>query len=143
MSQHGQDSWAASERTGISCPPSGVEWVVEAVGCEAMRLADLSLVRAVCENVVQRLELRVIGQPQWHQFPGPAGVTGLYLLSESHLACHTFPEHGLATFNLYCCRRRSSLDWERLLTEQLGATEVRVREMPRGLTPPARQEAGR
>ena len=67
----------------------------------------------------------------------------LYLLSESHLACHTFPEHGLATFNLYCCRRRVSLDWERLLTERLGANQVRVREMDRGVTQSAQPEAGR
>lgn len=143
MTQHNQHSMAGSERAGMRCPPSGVEWVIDAVGCEARRLADLAVVRAVCEDVVRQLELHVVGQPQWHQFPEPAGVTGLYLLSESHLACHTFPEHGLATFNLYCCRRRVSLNWERLLTERLGATEVRVQEMNRGLTESARQEAGR
>jgi len=32
------------------------------------------------------------------------GVTGLLLLTESHLACDTFPERGFASFNLYCCR---------------------------------------
>jgi len=31
-------------------------------------------------------------------------VTGLLLLTESHLACDTFPERGFASFNLYCCR---------------------------------------
>ena len=143
MSQLGQHTVADSERAGVRCPPIGVEWVVDAVGCEALQLADLAFVRTVCEDVVRRLELNVVGQPQWHQFPEPSGVTGLYLLSESHLACHTFPEHGLATFNLYCCRRRVSLDWERLLTERLGAQEVRVREIDRGLVQTVRQEAGR
>ena len=80
-----------------------------------------------------------------HRPPARRGPMGqeLYLLSESHLACHTFPEHGLATFNLYCCRRRVSLDWERLLTERLGANQVRVREMDRGVTQSAQPEAGR
>ena len=43
------------------------------------------------------------------------GITGLLLLTESHLACHTFPERGFAAFNLYCCRPREDWPWpERL-----------------------------
>jgi S-adenosylmethionine decarboxylase len=68
----------------------------------------------------------------WHQFPQPGGVTGLYLLSESHLACHTFPETRLATFNLYCCRARPPFEWEARLQAMLGATRVTVRTAVRG-----------
>ena len=57
----------------------------------------------------------------------PGGVSGLALLSESHLACHTYPEFGAATFNLYCCRNRTRWPWETMLKEMLGATEVQVR----------------
>lgn len=116
----------------MECPPTGTEWIVDAIGCDAALLADLFAIRAVCDDVVERLSLHVVGQPLWHQFPTPGGVTGLYLLSESHLACHTFPEHGLATFNLYCCRRRANCDWPRLLHDGLGASDIRVREVARG-----------
>ena len=129
-----QENLAVGESVGMECPPSGTEWIVDAVGCDAALLADLSAMRKLCGEVIERLELRVVGQPQWHQFPQPGGVTGLYLLSESHLACHTFPEHGLATLNLYCCRRRTACDWSSLLCEQLRATEVRVRKVTRGLS---------
>jgi S-adenosylmethionine decarboxylase len=54
-------------------------------------------------------------------------VSGLALLSESHLACHTYPEFGAATFNLYCCRDGAAWTWEEALKEMLGATEVHVR----------------
>ena len=86
----------------------------------------------VCQRVIDDLELKVVGQPQWHQFPGYAGVTGLYLLSESHLACHTYPEHQLATFNLYCCRSRPTWPWQAHLAMELGAEEVQVGEFIRG-----------
>ena len=67
-----------------------------------------------------------------YQFPQPGGVTGLYLLTESHLACHTYPETGIATFNLYCCKSRPEWRWEAQLTELLGSTRVRVRLARRG-----------
>jgi len=39
-----------------------------------------------------------------HHFPAPVGaVTGLYLLGESHLALHTFPEHGHISMDCYTC----------------------------------------
>ena len=110
---------------------AGAEWLIEARGCDAGRLRDLAAVRELCARAVRELELRVVGEPQWHQFPGEAGVTGLYLLAESHLACHTFPEHGLATFNLYCCRPRPEWPWRERLAEALGARDVHVRVMPR------------
>lgn len=118
----------------MTSPPgnAGVEWLVEAHGCDAAVLRDLAALRAVCEQAVRELELGVVGAPQWHQFGGEAGVTGLYLLTESHLCCHTFPEHRLATFNLYCCRPRRVWDWAGRLGAALRATRVDVREIGRG-----------
>lgn len=105
----------------------GSEWMIDARGCAAVSLADLGRVRSLCEQIIRELDLKVIGAGQWHQFPTPGGVTGLYLLTESHLACHTYPEIGIATFNLYCCRPRPRWGWETHLRETLGASEVIVR----------------
>lgn len=110
----------------------GTEWLVDAEGCEARLLRNIDAVRSVCEEVVADLGLRVVGEPMWHQFPQPGGVTGLYLLTESHLACHTFPETGLATFNLYCCRPRPPFAWEERLRALLNASRVTVRTAVRG-----------
>jgi len=110
----------------------GTEWLVDAEGCSAEALRDIESLRRVCDTVIRDLALQVAGEPQWHQFAQPGGVTGLYLLTESHLACHTYPETGIATFNLYCCRTRPEWLWEAKLTELLGATRVRVRFARRG-----------
>ena len=110
----------------------GTEWLVDAEGCSAEALRDIETLRRVCDTVIRDLTLQVVGEPQWHQFPQPGGVTGLYLLTESHFACHTYPETGIATFNLYCCKTRPEWRWEAKLTELLGAKRVRVRGASRG-----------
>jgi len=105
----------------------GTEWLVDAEGCSPELICRLETLRGLCDEVVRDLDLRVVGEPMWHQFPQPGGVTGLYLLTESHLACHTFPERGIATFNLYCCRPRPAFDWDERLRLLLCATRVSVR----------------
>ena len=37
------------------------------------------------------MDLHPLGKTSWHQFPNTGGITGVSLLTESHLACHTFP----------------------------------------------------
>ncbi len=106
---------------------------MDARGCQAERLKDARALAALFEELVVLLELKVVGQPQWHVFPEPGGVTGLALLAESHLAVHTFPEHGFAALNVYCCRPRSRPDFEAMLARHLGAASCRVRELPRGV----------
>ena len=110
----------------------GWEWLVDAAGCRPEALRDARGLRRLCERVLAGLDLHVVGAGTWHQFPGPGGLTGLYLLTESHLACHTSHERGVATFNLYCCRDRPLWPWEEALREALGAAEVTVRSLPRG-----------
>jgi S-adenosylmethionine decarboxylase len=109
----------------------GTEWLIEASGCDAGALRDAGRLREVFARAVSELSLRVVGEPQWHTFPGEGGVTGLLMLTESHLACHTYPEFGVATFNLYCCRERPAWAWDERLRELIGAREVRVRSVSR------------
>ena len=112
---------------------TGIEWMVEAFQCDVDSLCNLDLVKQICDQVVKDLGLKVIGDPQAHQFDEPNGVTMLYMLSESHLACHTYPEHQLATFNLYCCRARPAWDWSTQLQQRLSAERVETRQFARGL----------
>jgi S-adenosylmethionine decarboxylase len=109
----------------------GTEWLIEATGCDAGPLRDEAAVRGILDRVVADLNLKAVGSV-WHKFPGEGGVTGLIALTESHLACHTYPENGTATFNLYCCRTRPEWDWESNLRSALGAGRVTVTRIDRG-----------
>jgi S-adenosylmethionine decarboxylase len=113
--------------------PLGTEWIVDAHGCDPESLRSPAALEAVFDRVVRELRLSAVGDPVWRVFPGEGGITGLLLLTESHLTCHTFPERGFAAFNLYCCRPRGEWPWTDRLREALGAREVQVTTLARGL----------
>jgi S-adenosylmethionine decarboxylase len=117
----------------------GIEWIVEARGCEAERLRDQSALADLFAAIVRDLALHPVRDPVWHLFPGEGGITGLCLLAESHLTVHTFPEHGSLCLNLFCCRPRRAWDFERQLALHLGATEVDVRRVVRRYLPDPEQ----
>lgn len=105
---------------------------MDAHGCAPESLRSRDVLAALFDRIVREVGLNPVGEPLWCIFPGEGGVTGLLLLSESHLACHTFPERAFASFNLYCCRPRDEWPWEERLEEALRARRVVVRSFPRG-----------
>jgi S-adenosylmethionine decarboxylase len=109
----------------------GTEWLIDASGCDPAALADINRLQTIFDRLISDLELHVLGEISWHKFDSPGGVTGIAMLSESHLACHTYPEFRAATFNLYCCRDRATWAWEQMLKEMLGAADVNVRTFER------------
>ena len=109
----------------------GTEWLVEATGCSGDLLRDETALRSIFRQIIADLGLKTINEI-WHTFDGEGGVTGLVALTESHLTCHTYPEHSTATFNLYCCRTRPEWDWNENLKTMLAAESVTVTKIERG-----------
>ena len=63
-----------------------------------------TIMNSICEkynfNVLQKIE---------HKFE-PQGISIVYLLSESHMTIHTFPEKKYIAFDLYTCREYPNND---------------------------------
>lgn len=55
----------------------------------------------ILDNIVNEFNLTVVNMAI-HQFQ-PFGVTGVYVLSESHLSIHTFVEEKKVSIDLYTC----------------------------------------
>lgn len=53
--------------------------------------------------------LTPVSDPIIHQFD-PYGLTGIILLSESHISIHTWPELGQATLDVFTCGKHRSED---------------------------------
>jgi S-adenosylmethionine decarboxylase len=109
----------------------GEEWVVDATGCDPSSLASGLRLQQLFDALIESLSLHPVAPATWHQFPGPGGWTGYVLLAESHLAVHTFPEHGTLCLNLFCCRPRTEWAYALELGRRFGACEVTVRRVER------------
>ena len=121
----------------------GSEWVIEAHGCDAASLTDVEKLRALFHKLTEALGLHPVGDATWHQFPGTGGITGMCLLAESHLACHTFPEYHSLCLNIFCCRPRAEWDFSAYLKREFAADAVSVRRIDRPYFPPADESASR
>ena len=109
----------------------GMEWIVEAYGCAPAALCDVGALGRLFARLVDEIGLHPVAPATWHVFPGAGGITGLCALAESHLAVHTFPEHGALCLNLFCCRPRAEHDFAATLAAEVGAARAVVRRVDR------------
>ncbi|MEM8825256.1 MAG: adenosylmethionine decarboxylase [Pseudomonadota bacterium] len=76
----------------------------------------------------------------FHPFDG-GGVTGVLLLAESHITVHTWPEHGLAAFDLFLCGETDVTRAADMLDAALKPDRTARRTVPRGQRYQASQPA--
>ena len=110
---------------------TGREWIVEAFGCDPRALINQERLEELFQLIIAELDLHPLGKTTWHQFPDTFGLTGVSLLRESHITCHTFPEYQSLCLNVFCCRPRHSTDFEALLKIGFGPLRVSVRQLER------------
>ncbi|RTQ46496.1 S-adenosylmethionine decarboxylase [Hymenobacter gummosus] len=65
----------------------------------AAPLTDAPACQAFFDAQITERGLVKVGEA-YHTFPG-GGFTAVVALTESHLSIHTWPEHGLATFDVF------------------------------------------
>ena len=84
----------------------GLHLTADLFGCldPANLMCDAAALSALCEQLARDSGLTVVGR-QFHAFApqGDAGVTGVLLLAESHLALHTWPELRAVTLDVFVC----------------------------------------
>ncbi len=109
----------------------GLHIIAEFLGVKREKIARTGQMRRIVERVVKKSGLNVI-RSAYHQFR-PHGVTCVYLLKESHLAIHTWPEVNYAAVDIFTCDRTGKAEEAlELLKEELQPQRVKVRRV-RGL----------
>ncbi|HLS91812.1 MAG TPA: adenosylmethionine decarboxylase [Limnochordia bacterium] len=85
----------------MSTAPLGRHILCEAFGCDPELLDD----RQAVERIMVQAALEAgaeVREVAFHKF-SPQGVSGVVVISESHLAIHTWPEIGFAAIDVFTC----------------------------------------
>jgi S-adenosylmethionine decarboxylase len=111
--------------------PLGIHFLLDVAGAPFETLDDPILVETLLVDAVRTMGAKVLGI-HIHRL-SPQGVSGVVVISESHLTIHTWPERGEAAVDLFTCgdraRARVAVD---ALARALGATKSNVEERVRG-----------
>lgn len=110
----------------------GRHLLVEFTDCDPQRLGDLEGITGAMLEAAEASGAEVVAH-SFHHF-SPWGVSGAVIISESHLAIHTWPEYGYAAVDLFTCGEVVD-PWKAYdhLKEALGAAHGSVTELKRGL----------
>lgn len=108
--------------------------IAELWNCNVEKLNNLKLIEKIMVNAALEsgAEIREVA---FHKF-APMGVSGVVIISESHLTIHSFPEHGYASIDVYTCG--DTIDPNiaaKFITKQLEATRCESIEVARGMCP--------
>jgi S-adenosylmethionine decarboxylase len=113
----------------------GLHFLLDVAGAPFATLDDAVLVERVLVDAVRAMGANVLGI-HIHRL-SPQGVSGVVVISESHLTIHTWPERGEAAVDLFTCgdasRARTAV---RALATALGAERTRIEEKLRGVEGP-------
>ena len=106
--------------------------LAEIYGCEFEVLNDVKKVEEIMVNAALEAGAEV-REFIFHKF-SPQGVSGVVVISESHLTIHTWPELGYAAVDVFTCGEKVD-PWDacNYLVRYFGAKDMSVQETERGL----------
>jgi len=112
--------------------PIGHHYIVEASGCDPKIIGNVSKVQQILVKAAE-----VAGATVWsvsfNRFP-PNGVSGVVVISESHISTHTWPEFEYGALDIYTCGE--DVDPEKAIifaVEEFGAKTSHMTEITRGI----------
>ena len=79
----------------------GSHFLLEVAGCPYEKLNNKDFVEKVLLEAAREADATVVTSA-FHTF-SPFGVSGIVVISESHIAIHTWPECGYAAIDVFTC----------------------------------------
>jgi S-adenosylmethionine decarboxylase len=112
--------------------PIGHHYIVEASGCNPKTIGNVEKVQQILVKAAE-----IAGAHVWaisfSKFP-PHGVSGVVVISESHISTHTWPEMGYAALDIYTCGVKVEPEKAVIYAvEAFGAETSHITEITRGI----------
>jgi S-adenosylmethionine decarboxylase len=112
--------------------PVGHHYIAEGSGCDPEIIGTVEKVEQILVRAAE-----VAGVTVWsisfHRF-SPNGVSGVVVISESHLSVHTWPEYGYVALDIFTCGNTAKPEAAvQYALKELGASSMHITEVTRGL----------
>ncbi len=108
---------------------AGMHLIIDLEG--ASRLDELEHMEKALRRCVEVSKATLL-HIHLHHFTPNGGVSGVAVLSESHISVHTWPEANYAAFDVFMCGEAEPHNAIEVLREAFAPTEIRVDEHRRG-----------
>ncbi|HLW47492.1 MAG TPA: adenosylmethionine decarboxylase [bacterium] len=110
----------------------GHHYIVEGSGCNPDVISRVEQVEQVLVRAAEVADVQ-IWSISFHRFR-PMGVSGVVVISESHLSVHTWPEVGYVALDIFTCGDRAKPEAAvQHALKEFGATNMHITEVTRGL----------
>lgn len=113
---------------------------IDGFGGNAQRLADEAAVRSLLDRYPADIGMTPIAPPYVTRYVGSKpedwGISGFVLIAESHIALHTFPDHGYVWLDIFSCKAFEADPAIDVIRRQFELQDLRVSVLERGLEYP-------
>ena len=102
----------------------GRHYFIDITNVPENMINDHELFKSKCSELLEEFQMKILGVNE-HEFQ-PHGYTLLYLLSESHLSLHSWPEYNTLKMDLFTCssKKLDNVKTIKNMLESLGNVRV-------------------
>ncbi len=110
----------------------GHHYIVEGSGCSSDVISRVEHVEQIMVRAAEVANVQVWAI-SFHRF-NPTGVSGVVVISESHLSVHTWPDLGYVALDIFTCGDQTKPEAAvQHALKAFGATSMHITEVTRGL----------
>ncbi len=110
----------------------GKHWIGDITGCNAEDMRNEKLLVNIFEKSLISNGATILKQAS-HIFDGEGGITGFFLLSESHASFHSYPEFKYIAVDIFTCGNCNPVAIANSIISDLKTAKVQSKVIDRGL----------
>ncbi|MBO5371691.1 MAG: adenosylmethionine decarboxylase [Lachnospiraceae bacterium] len=110
-------------------PHTAKQLVLDLYGCPAKCIDDIVYIKHVIHTICKNIGAGIV-EECYHKFE-PVGISGVAVITTSHMSIHTWPEFGYAAIDVFSCQEEITTEVCRQLEELLQAKKSVTRMLER------------
>lgn len=99
---------------------------------DAKGLSSLPKIRKILKDSVKAIGATLLNL-HLHKFSSSGGISGIAMVSESHLSIHTWPEYKYAALDIFVCGQVEPYKAIEIFKKQFRTSNIQINEIKRGI----------